>query len=712
MKKIQQKLLFGGKELILETGELAPQANSAVLARCGGTVILATVTAASPREDLDYFPLQVEYVERLYAGGRIKGSRWVKREGKPSDEAILSARLVDRSIRPLFPSGFRNETQVILTVLSVDHENDPQILAAIAASAALHISDIPWRGPLAVVGIGFHDGHYFINPTNGEKENSDLDLIVSVGREGVVMLEGKANQVPEKDFIGAIEFASKESQKLIEFIEAFRAETGKPKISFKQPDPLVIKKIEELAEKDIASLANQPVDEGVFEKLDVVTEKVKNSTEWASTNLIAEVIKKIFKKNLRKRILAKRRPDGRRFDEIRPLDIQVGVLPRTHGSAIFQRGETQVLTVATLGPLSLRQWIEGPEGEEIKRYIHHYFMPPYSTGSTGRIGWPKRREVGHGALAEKALMPVVPSEEKFPYAIRLVSEVLSSNGSTSMASTCGSTLALMDAGVPISDPVAGISIGLIKEGEKYQLLTDIAGIEDFNGDMDFKVAGTKKGITAVQVDIKIGGLPLKLINEAVKRAREARLKILKEMLEVIPKTRDKISQYAPKVAMVHILPETIGTLIGPGGKVIRRIMEETETIIDVSDDGAVSITGISEESVAAAAEKIKALTHRVSVGEKFEGTVKRVEPFGAFVEFLPGKEGLVHVSRMGKGFIKSAIDVLKVGQKVKVKVCEIDNLGRIKLSLLFPVIEGDSRPPQSHSRSSFSPQQRQYKRRF
>lgn len=684
MIKKQAKLLLGGRELVLETGELAFQAGAAVLIRYGGTVVLATVVASSPREDLDYFPLQVEYVERLYAGGRIKGSRWVKREGRPSDEAVLAARLVDRLVRPLFPEGFKNEVQIILTVLSVDHENDPAILGAIAASAALHLSEVPWQGPLGIVRVGFRDGHYFVNPTNSEMENSDLDLVVGLGLEGVVMLEGGANQLTESEFLGAIEFAQKEGKKLIKFIDDFRKEAGKKKLSFNQPEARTVKEIANLTEKEIVKLVEQ-LPEDIFDKLDVLVEDVKEKTEGIGANLIREVVAKIFKKKIRTKILAGERPDGRKPDQIRPINIRVGALPRTHGSAVFQRGKTQVLTVATLGPPSLRQWIESPEGEEIKRYIHHYYMPPYATGSTGKLGWPKRREIGHGALAERALLPVIPSEDKFPYTIRLVSEILSSNGSTSMASACGSSLALMDAGVPITDPVAGISIGLVKEGEKYILLTDIIGLEDFNGDMDFKVAGTEKGITAIQVDIKLKGLSLEIVKEALNRAREARLKILTEMLKVISQPRARVSQYAPKIAVLHVPVETIGNLIGPGGRTIRKLIDETDCVIDVEDDGTISITGMTEKSVAEAIERIEALTRRIEVGEEFEATVKRIEPFGAFVEFLPGKEGLIHISQMGVGFVKNVADILRVGQKVKVKVREIDDLGRVNFSLISPV---------------------------
>jgi len=692
IKKIEKKLLLGGRELVLETGQLAPKADAAVFARCGGTVILATVVSTGPREDLDYFPLHVEYAEKLYAGGRIKGSRWVKREGRPSDEAVLSARLVDRSIRPLFPHGFKNEVQVVLTLLSVDQENDPSVLAAVAASAVLHISPIPWNGPLGVVRVGLLKDKLVINPGNGDLEKSDLNLIVSIAKEGIVMLEGQANQISEEKFWQAVKFAEEEGRKLVDFIDEFRREAGREKMKFAFPDPVVVKKIEKLVAKEAASLASKDLGDDVFEKMDALIEDAKEKIEGVGSTLIKEVVHQSFKKAFRKRLLQGERPGGRKPDEVRPLDIAVSILPRTHGSALFQRGETQALTVATLAGPSLKQLIEGPEGEESKRYIHHYFMPPYSLGQTGRMSGPGRREIGHGALAEKALLPVIPSEEDFPYTIRLVSEILSSNGSTSMASTCGSSLALMDAGVPISEPVAGISIGLVKEGEDYQLLTDIKGIEDFNGDMDFKVAGTKSGITAVQVDVKLAGLPLSLIKETLAKAKVAREMILEEMLKVIPKPRERVSQYAPKVKVVKIPEESIGSLIGPGGSNIRSLVEETDCAIDVDDDGKVTIVAGDKETLDKAVKRVRLITKRAEPGEEFQGKVTRVEPFGAFVEFLPGKEGLVHVSRMGQGFVKTAIGLLNKGQEVVVRLNKIDNQGRYDLTLLSPKIQGQSRP--------------------
>lgn len=706
-KKIVKKISLGGRELVLEVGNLAFQANASVLAQYGGTVVLATVVSTKIREDLDYFPLQVEYIERLYAGGKIKGSRWVKREGRPSDEAVLAARLVDRAIRPLFPEGFKNDTQMVLTLLSVDHENEPEVLSAVAASAALHISDIPWNGPLGLVRIGRDQGNFVVNPINSQAEKSDLSLIIAFGKEGVVMIEGEADQVSEEEFLAGVSLAEKEGQKIIKAIEELRKDVGRRKMTFALPDPKNIKKIEELSQKEVREITKNHFSGKIsaktaLDQLDALIEEVKEGTEGIATFLIREVINQLFKKETRKEVLKGKRADGRKPDEIRPLDIEIGLLPRTHGSAIFQRGETQTLTVTTLGPPSLKQLIEGPEGEESKRYIHHYFMPPYSVGSTGFIGWPKRREVGHGALAEKALLPVIPSEEKFPYTIRLVSEILSSNGSTSMASACGSSLSLMDAGVPISAPVAGISIGLVKEGENHLLLTDIAGAEDGNGDMDFKVTGTEKGITAVQLDIKIGGLSLDLVKEAIEEGRKARLKILEAMLKVIPQPRAKVSQYAPKVATLHIPIEMIGELIGPGGRTIRKLIEETDCLIDVEDDGQVSIIGEEEEAVAKAIEKIEGLTRKPEPGEIFEGTVTRTEPFGVFVEFLPGKEGLVHVSRMGT-YVKDASRVLERGQRVKVKLYEIDERGRHNLQLIEPKIKEAVRP------SRFDPRER---RRF
>lgn len=699
-KKAEGRLTIDGKEIVVSTGELAFQANAAVTVSCGGTTLLATVVSAETNEEISYFPLQVEYIERLYAGGRIKGSRWVKREGRPSDEAILTARLVDRAIRPLFPAGFRREVQVVITVLSVDLENDPSVLAVLAASAALHLSDVPWEGPIGVVRVGFKDGTYFANPTDQEREFSDLDLVVATGKEGVVMLEAGANQVEEERFFAGVEFGAKEGEKIIEFLEKLRKEEGKKKFSFTPfiPSEELVRRVDQQVGSRIKKIAKELTkkekkeDQGEeLAQLEELEEEVKTIVgEGEKASLVRETISLLFKKAVRKEILAGKRPGGRGEKQIRPLVMKVGVLPRTHGSALFQRGETQVLTVTTLGGPSLKQLIESAEGEEVKRYIHHYFMPPYAVGETGRFGWPGRREIGHGALAERALLPVIPPEERFPYTIRLVSEVLSSNGSTSMASVCGSTLSLMDAGVPISAPVGGISIGLVKEGEKEVLLTDIAGIEDFNGDMDFKVAGTEKGITAVQVDIKLKGLSLPLVREALSRAREAREEILAAMKAVIPQPRAQTSRYAPKVEMFRINEDKIGDLIGPGGRTIRKIIDETGCTVEVDDNGTVSVTGLDEKSVAAAVERIQAITREIKEGEEFEGVVKRLQPFGAFVEFLPGKEGLIHISRLATGYLKDPRQVLKVGERIRVRVREIDEMGRVNLEPTQPLVVSSS----------------------
>ncbi|MFH1705470.1 MAG: polyribonucleotide nucleotidyltransferase [Patescibacteria group bacterium] len=717
-EKISKKILLGGRELVLEMSGLALRANASILVHYGETVVLATVVSAGCRDDLDYFPLQVEYVEKLYAGGRIKGSRWVKREGRVSDDAVLVGRMIDRQIRPFFPESFRDDTQVVLTVLSVDGENDPEIVSAIAASAVVHISDVPWNGPIATVKVALSDDGYVINPTNSQAGNSDLDLILSFNKKGIVMIDGGANQVAEDKFFGAIDFAQPEADKLFDFLDQFAKEVGKTKMKFPLPEKEAVEKIKKLAGKKAKELVDilYQDDDNYFNAVTNYIEVLKVETGGINGNLIKETVNKVLKDEIEERLFNGQRPDGRKIDQVRDLTIETGVLPRTHGSALFQRGETQALTITTLGEPSLKQLIENMEGEETKRYMHHYSMPPFSVGETGRFGYPGRREIGHGALAEKALMPVIPSEEVFPYAIRLVSEALSSDGSTSMASTCGSTLSLMDAGVPISDPVAGIAIGLVTKGEKYVLLTDMMGVEDFNGEMDFKVTGTKKGITAVQVDIKNDGLPLPLVKEAIDRAKKARLEILDKMLAVIAEPRKNISQYAPKVATIKIPVETIGSLIGPGGKNIRRLMEETGCNIDVEDDGLITVSGDGQALLEKAISQIDGQTRKVEPGETFSGIVKRLESFGAFVEFLPGREGLVHVSRMGTGFIKDAQEVLKLGQEVEVKLDKIDNQGRYDLTLISPKIEGTARPDSFHSPkfddfSSRKPNRR-YQRRF
>jgi len=691
MKIVSNQIEVGGRTLKLTVGQVAEQANMAVLASYGETCVLVTVVASQPRPDLGYFPLDVEYMEKLYAGGRIKGSRWVKREGRPSDEAILAGRLIDRSIRPLFPKGYNNEVQVTITVLSVDGENDPVALASLATSAALTFSDIPWQGPIATVAVGLKDDHYSINPVSLEKEISDLDLVVSGTSERVVMIDAKANQVNEDKMAGAIDFAQKEIGKLIEFIEKMAKQVGKKKAVFEyKGDAELADKICKLAKKSIEDSLDGGGDN--FKELEkAIVEQLADESEKA----VKEAFNTLFKKVIKERLLVGKRPDGRKISEVRPLNIEVGVLPRTHGSAIFSRGKTQALTIATLGPLSLEQWIENAEGEETKRYMHHYSMLPFSLGETGFIRGPGRREIGHGALAEKALGSVLPTEKDFPYAIRVVSEMMSSNGSTSMASVCGSTLSLMDAGVPISAPVAGIAIGLVTGDKKHVLLTDIAGIEDFNGEMDFKVAGTEKGITAIQLDVKNDGLIPEIIKETLQRAREARIFILDQMIKVLPEARKEISQYAPKVQLVQIDKDKIGDVIGPGGKIIRQIIGKTGCEVNVEDDGQVTVSGLKKEDVQKAVDWVKSLVREVKEGEIFEGIVKRIQPFGAFVEILPQKEGLVHVSQMADRFIGDPNEVVSLGDKVKVKVREVDERGRINLTML---LDGKKRSPVNQPR--------------
>jgi len=718
MKKTQVKLELAGKTLTLETGELAHQATSSILARLGDTMVLVTLVVGKEREDIDYFPLTVEYVERLYAGGRIKGSRWVKREGRPSDDAILTARLIDRSIRPLFPKEFKKAVQIVVTVLSVDGENEPDILSIIATSAALSISPVPWDGPVGAVRIGFvkekdnGNKEYIVNPGAAEEEFSELNIVATATKDKTIMLEAQALQISEELVFEAIEKAHAENKKIIAFIEDLAKQAGaKKETALKDPNFIeIFTKLEKSYKEEITNLVKvrlgkESTGTETEDLVDTIFEGEKAADPESSVDkkIIAKGIESVLYKIIRDDILKKgERPDGRGVDEIREITSAVSILPRTHGSAIFQRGDTQVLTVVTLGSPKLEQLVESAEGEESKKYMHHYSMPPYSVGETGRIGFPSRREIGHGALAERALLCVIPKQDIFPYTIRVVSEVLSSNGSTSMAATCGSTLALMDAGVPIGSPVAGIAMGMMSSEEKYVILTDILGLEDFSGDMDFKVAGSEKGITAIQLDVKIPGITLPQIKEILEKAKKARLFILDKMLSIIPKSRQQVSKYAPKIEMIHIPVEKIGELIGPGGKIIRNIISQTGATVDVEDDGSVAISGTTEESVKKAMDWVSALMREVKPGEVFDGEVKRILPFGAFVEVLPGKEGMVHVSQMGQGFVKNPSDVVSIGQKVKVRVVEIDEQGRINLSMKFEE-DGGSEPTSGGGESSGTP---------
>lgn len=718
-KIVSTEIEVGGKLLKLKSGYLANLAQGSVLAQLGETTVLATVVSQPSREQLDYFPLGVEYVERLYAGGRIKGSRWVKREGRPSDEAILKARLIDRSIRPLFPKTYKAEVQVVVTVLSVDSENDPDVPAICATSAALALSGLPWKGPVGAIRLGYIDkdksgkADFVVNPTTQDLEYSEMDMVISGSEEAVLMMEGFGREVPEEKLIAALEFASEEIKKICQEIKKFAA-NGREKEVF------VDEKVDEKLVADLKKRFGKEVEAGVLFSLAHLgagpsLSEVKKAVletylgEGETADKVLAAFEYFMKKIVRDRVLSEgKRLDGRKVDEIRPLTIEVGVLPRTHGSAMFLRGETQALTVATLGSSSLEQLIENMDGEETKRYMHHYYMPPFSVGETGRMGSPSRREIGHGDLAERALLPMIPSEDQFPYAIRVVSEIMASNGSSSMASVCGSTLALMDAGVPIKSPVAGIAMGLITEGKKYAVLTDIMGAEDFMGDMDFKIAGTEKGMTAIQLDVKNTQIPLSAFKEAFEQARIGRLFILDKMMAVLSTPRSQVSEFAPKIEVVHIPVEKIGELIGPGGRTIKKIIADTGANVDVEDDGSVSISSPDREAVNRAVAMVDGLTREVQVGEEFEGEVKRVEPFGAFVEITPGKDGLVHVSRMSSQYISDPNELVSVGQKVKVRVCEIDELKRVALTMLTPEEEAAAKEkrgsrPDSHRPGGFSP---------
>lgn len=694
MKVIEKSLELGNEQakrtLSFQTGKLAKAATIAVLGRMGDTSLLVTIVAGAEREDLDYFPLQVEYAEKLYAGGIIKGSRWVKREGRPSDEAVLTGRLIDRSIRPLFPKGYKKNVQIIITLMSIDGINSPDILAALTVSAALQASTIPFKGPIATSRVGaVKNGEvtFILNPTEEDQKFSVLDLVVSSSEEKVVMIETRAEELKEDIIEKGIELAKIENKKLIAFIMDFAKAVGNKKddASDSAVDEKLLAILKKDFKKEIEALVAQKAKKEFEDKAaveEVVNAVSEQHADEFDKKTIAKGVDYMTKQVIRDNILLKKRVDGRGIDEVRQLSSEVSILPRIHGSALFSRGDTQVLTIVTLGAPSLEQLIESPEGEESKRYIHHYNMPPYSVGETGRFGFSSRREIGHGALAEKALEPVLPSQKDFPYTIRVVSEVLSSNGSTSQASTCASTLALMDAGVPIKAPVAGIAMGIVsKTDDDFVVLTDILGVEDFSGEMDFKIAGSEAGVTAIQLDVKNMGLTTPMMHEAITRATAARMKILANMKAAIEKPRGTVSQFAPKVVVLTPPQEKIGEIIGPGGKNIRALIAQTNTDINVGDDGRVTISGIDKANVDMAAKMIENMTREIQVGEIFEGEVKRIAPFGAFVECIPGKDGLVHVSKMGRGFVKDPAEVVSVGQKVKVKVMEIDNMGRINLQM-------------------------------
>ncbi|TAK30013.1 MAG: polyribonucleotide nucleotidyltransferase [Chloroflexota bacterium] len=676
---------IGGQVLSLETGKLAGLADGAVMVRYGDTIVLVTaVMSAQPRPGIDFLPLTVDYEERLYAAGKIPGG-FIKREGRPSQDAVLAGRLTDRSIRPLFPKGLRNDVQIVITVLSADQENDPDLLAIVGASAALSISDIPFDGPIAATRIGHIDGQLVVNPTGTQLTQSKLDLVVSGTRDAVVMVEAGAREVPEETVLEAIQLAQETNQQAIETQLQLAEAAGRPKreVALEVLNPEVEQWVRERAGDRITEAIYQ-TDKSVREESaaalqrDLVAQAEGIYTEKEVLAGYTAVSKKVVRAGI---LQESRRPDGRDTTTIRPISCEVGILPRTHGSGLFTRGQTQVLTIATLGSTGDEQIIDGLGLEESKRFLHHYNFPPFSVGETGRLGTPSRRSIGHGALAERAISAVIPSQDQFPYTIRLVSEVLSSNGSTSMGSVCGSTLSLMDAGVPIKAPVAGVAMGLIAGEEgRYAVLTDIQGIEDALGDMDFKVAGTAEGITALQMDIKVRGITPEVLRQALSQAREGRLFILGKMMEAISEPRTEVSPYAPRMYKISINPEKIGKVIGTGGKTIRGLIDEYKVTIDVEDDGTVIIGSSNDENARRAIRAVEGLTKEAEVGQIYTGKVTRLMNFGAFVEILPGKEGLVHISELADYHVNRVEDVVQVGDEITVMVTEIDRMGRVNLS--------------------------------
>lgn len=682
-----------GRKLKVEIGKVAGLANGSAVISYGDTVVLAAATASEkPRDGIDFFPLSIDYEERMYSVGKIPGG-FTRREGRPSENSILTARVIDRPMRPLFPKDLRNDVSIVCTVLSVEQDNAPEFCAMIGSSVAVSISDIPFNGPIAAVYVGLVDGKFVVNPTEAQREVSDLNLTVAGSAQKVVMIEAGANEVPEDVMFDAIMFAHEEIKKLVAFIKNIQDEIGKTKFEYEHitVDEELFADIKAFAE-DMVKEAMDTDDKTVRDAaLKIVYDKVYENFEEKYPveeygQAIDEALYKLQKTVVRRWILDEgKRVDGRKIQQLRPLASEVGLLPRTHGSGLFTRGQTQILTVATLGALGDAQIIDGLDNEEYRRYIHHYNFPSYSVGETKPSRGPGRREIGHGALAERALVPVIPSEEEFPYSIRLVSEVLSSNGSTSQGSICGSTLALMDAGVPIKAPVAGISVGLVTEGERFITILDIQGVEDFFGDMDFKVAGTKKGITAIQMDLKIDGLTPEIIKNALTETRDARYYILDEvMLKAIAKPRENISEYAPKIINTKIPVDKIRDVIGSGGKVIQKIIADTGAKIDIEDDGRVFIAAPNTEMGEAALKIINGIVKDPEVGEIYDGKVVRIMEFGAFVEFLPGKDGLVHISKLDKGRVEKVEDVVNIGDDIKVQIIEIDRQGRINLKRIVP----------------------------
>lgn len=708
---------LAGKTLSIEIGKLAEQANGTCTVKYGDTFVFVAATASEqPREGIDYFPLSVNFEERLYSVGRIPGG-FIKREGRPTEKAILTSRLIDRPIRPLFPEGYRNDVSIYASAHSIDPEYPPEVYAMIGSSLALSISDIPFEGPTGSVVVGMVDGEYVINPNSQQREKSTLELVVSGTKDAIMMVEAGANEISEGEMLEAILLAHDYIKQIVEFQETIIAEVAKPKLQYTSylPEEQLDKQVREYAYEKVAEAVKVFDREERSERTKAVTEEVQKHFGEIfpeQSKEIDSVLYNITEEVVRNRIIKEGiRPDGRGMTEVRNLSSEVGTLPRTHGSGLFSRGQTQVLTVCTLGPLGDMQFLDGLWEEESKRYIHHYNFPSFSVGETRPSRGPGRREIGHGHLAERALEPIIPGEDEFPYTIRLVSEVLSSNGSSSQASVCGSTLALMDAGVPIKSPVAGIAMGLIKDetSDEIAILTDIQGLEDFLGDMDFKIAGTKKGITAIQMDIKIKGIDRQVLESALEQARIGRLEIMDNMLQVIPEHRESLSPYAPKIIQTTINPDKIRDVIGAGGKVINKIIEDTGVKIDIEDDGRVYIASTDHIANEKALKIIEGIVKEVEVGEVYTGKVMRILNFGAFVEFLPGKEGMVHISKLAHRRVEKVEDVVKVGDDIAVKVIEVDNQGRINLS------HKDTLPPptkdEKEQRENKPPRKKTYNQR-
>ncbi len=707
---------LNGRKLRLETGKWAKAADAAVTASWGETVVLATVTQKPLTEDIGYFPLSIEYVEKYYAGGRITSQKFIKRESRPNDESILAGRAIDRSIRPLFPKDFNYEVQIIINVLSYDGVNDPALLGFIATSAALSISSLPFLGPISATRYGLSENKEVINPTLSEMESLDLELLVASTAEKIVMIEAKGKQIPDEKVIEGIKTSHKESQSIVSLINDFTKEAGKEKFEY---TPLVLN-----VDTDLLKGVKQEVKEKIEEALfspgavwheatgDIIKQGlIQKYTDQLTPVQISGIFDKVAKEIMNKLVLEKgERVDGRKMDEVRPINIEIGVLPRAHGSAVFERGTTQVLSITTLGPISDSQTLEGMTGESTKRFMHHYNMGinPFSTGEPKRVSGPNRRDIGHGALVEKSLVGVLPSVEEFPYAVRTVSEVLAANASTSMASLCASTLSLLDSGVNLKSPVAGIALGLLSNEERFQVITDMQAVEDFYGEMDFKIAGTINGITGIQMDTKLTGLTFEIIEEAVKQGQKAREGILKKMDEALPGPA-AISEYAPKIKVTHIEPENIGALIGPGGKNINAIIARTGAQVDIEDDGTVMVSGLEEASIQDAILEIDGMFKKVQVGEVYEGKVVKIAPFGAFVNILPGRDGLVHVSQMASYRVEKPEDIVSEGQKVKVRVVEVTSEGKIGLSMVFG--ERNENREQKGERRNFGRERRNNSRR-